>query len=108
MNYPIDIGIPTIFDSLFLFPIFSTMEFSFRFLMDRSTETDDFRDEVEFTGSRFVTFVTALFVTILFEPCFPTLMVFRLVATANQLLAPTVVPVLVTPLDVVYFIVDCC
>ena len=67
MNYPIEIGIPTIFDSLFLFPIFSTIELSFRFRVERSTET--FRDEI----SRFVTFVTlvALSVTTPFDPFFP-------------------------------------
>lgn len=99
MNYPIEIGIPTIFDSLFLFPIFSTIELSFRFRVERSTET--FRDEI----SRFVTFVTlvALSVTTPFDPFFPTF-IFRLVATANQLAPTLVVPPTLATFDVAYFI----
>ena len=95
MNYPIEIGIPTIFDSLFLFPIFSTIELSFRFLIDKSTEA--FLDDV--------TFDVALSVTIPFDPCFPTFK-FRLVATANQVPGTLVPPTPVT-FDVAYLIVDC-
>lgn len=102
MNFPIEIGIPTIFDSLYLFPIFSTIELSFRFRVERSTET--FRDEI----SRFITFVTfvaLLSVTTPFDPCFPAF-IFRLVATANQLAPTFVAPLTPVTFDVAYLI-DC-